>query len=237
MIRVRDLTKRFGRVTALSHVDLDVEPGEMLLLLGANGAGKSTLLRCLLGILDYEGTVRIQGLDPLVDGRAVRRLIGYMPQSGGLYAELTVRETLAFFAKLRATTMDRALELVEGVRLSDALEARIAELSGGMAQRLSFAIALLSSPSVLLLDEPTASLDRVSRAYVLSKLTELKSRGATIVLSTHSRRKPMTMATRAVTVSEGKLVALERESMNCDEDELELDIEGRGREPASGEIA
>jgi len=212
MIHIENLTKRFGRVTALDRVHLDVAAGETLLLLGANGAGKSTLLRCLLGILPYEGTVRIDGLDPLANGREVRRRIGYMPQSGGLYADLTVRETLRFFSELRGASYASARELLEEVRLGHALDAPVSDLSGGMAQKLAFALALLGSPPVLLLDEPTASLDTASRERLLAKLVALKAEGRTILLSTHSQRVPLTMASRAVAVEEGRVVAVSGES-------------------------
>ncbi len=211
MIRIENLTKRFGRVTALDHVHLEIASGETLLLLGANGAGKSTLLRCLLGILPYEGTIRIDGLDPLANGREVRRRIGYMPQSGGLYADLTIRETLRFFSELRGASYESARELLEEVRLGPALEARVSDLSGGMAQKLAFALALLGSPPVLLLDEPTASLDAASRERLLAKLAALKEAGTTMVLSTHSQRGHITMANRAVAVEEGRVVAVSDE--------------------------
>jgi ABC-type multidrug transport system ATPase subunit len=177
----------------------------MLLVLGANGAGKSTLLRCLLGILPYEGSIRVDGLDPLVDGPEVRRRIGYMPQSGGLYPDLSVRETLRFFSELRGASFERARELLEEARLGEALDAKVGSLSGGMSQRLGFALALVSDPPILLLDEPTASLDGASRERVLAKLAELKAGGKTILLSTHSRRRPLSMASRAVTVREGRI--------------------------------
>jgi ABC-2 type transport system ATP-binding protein/nitrous oxidase accessory protein len=212
MIHVENLTKRFGRVTALEDVRLDVARGETLLLLGANGAGKSTLLRCLLGILPYEGTIRIDGLDPLANGREVRRRIGYMPQSGGLYDDLTVRETLRFFSELRGASYESARELLEEVRLSPSLDARVGDLSGGMGQKLAFALALLGDPKVLLLDEPTASLDAESRERLLSKLVALQAEGRTILLSTHSQRVPIAMASRAVSVEEGRLVAVSTES-------------------------
>jgi ABC-type multidrug transport system ATPase subunit len=203
MIDVRNVTKRFGRVTALDRVSLHVGRGEMMLLLGSNGAGKSTLLRCILGITGYEGEIRVDGLDPLVDGKEVRRRIGYMPQSEGLHDDLTVSETLRFYCELRNTGLDRAREALDGVRLTGSLDARVGDLSGGMAQKLAFVIAVLADPPVLLLDEPTSSLDGWSREFLLSRLAELKDRGKTILLSTHSRRSPLRMANRAVTLHEG----------------------------------
>jgi ABC-type multidrug transport system ATPase subunit len=206
-IRIQGLTKRFGRVTALENLHLEVARGEMLLLLGANGAGKSTLLRCILGILPYEGSIEVEGLDPLTRGREVRSRIGYMPQSGGIYPDLSVREALRFFSQLRGASFEHARGLLEEARLSHAMDARVGDLSGGMAQRLGFALALLSSPPVLLLDEPTASLDEESRNRLLRKLAALKDAGTTIVLSTHSRRRPLDIANRAVLVSEGRIVS------------------------------
>jgi ABC-2 type transport system ATP-binding protein/nitrous oxidase accessory protein len=230
MIHVEGLAKRFGRVTALENLHLHVARGEMLLLLGANGAGKSTLLRCLLGILSYQGAIRVDGLDPLADGREVRRRIGYMPQSGGLYPDLSVRETLRFFSRLREASFEHARELLDEARLDHALDAKVGDLSGGMAQRLGFALALLGNPPVLLLDEPTASLDGASRERVLAKLTELKARGTTILLSTHSRRRPLSMAHRAVTVKEGRIAVFA--ASDQDTDEIEEGEARAEREPA-----
>ena len=102
MIEVRNLTKRYGKREALAGISLTLRPGEVTLLLGANGAGKSTLLRCLLGITSFEGVIRVDGLDPLTDGRAVRSLIGYMPQTGGLHLDVTVRHRSSRNAGRRA---------------------------------------------------------------------------------------------------------------------------------------
>jgi ABC-2 type transport system ATP-binding protein/nitrous oxidase accessory protein len=211
MIHVEHLTKRFGRVVALENLRLDVARGETILLLGTNGAGKSTLLRCLLGILPYEGTIRIDGLDPLVNGPEVRRRIGYMPQTGGLYRDLTVGETLRFFARLRGASFASARALLDEVRLADTLDARVGDLSGGMAQKLAFALARIGNPPILLLDEPTASLDSATRERVLSILGALKDAGTTILLSTHSQRGGLTMANRAIAVEEGRIVAVLQE--------------------------
>jgi ABC-type multidrug transport system ATPase subunit len=154
-----------------------------------------------------------------------------MPQSGGLYADLTVRETLRFFSRLRGASFESARELLEEVRLGHALEARVSDLSGGMAQKLAFALALVGSPPVLLLDEPTASLDAASRGRLLKKLVALKTAGTTIVLSTHSRRRPLTMADRAVAVEEGRVVAVGPSELGAHMDELDeerLHVDPRG---------
>ncbi len=101
MIEIRNVSKRYGRREALAGVSLTMCPGEITLLLGANGAGKSTLLRCLLGITSFEGQISVFGRDPSSDGRAVRAMVGYMPQSGGLHLDLSVLETMNFYADIR----------------------------------------------------------------------------------------------------------------------------------------
>src|SRR5687768_18134905 len=111
MIEIRNVTKRYGAREALAAVSFSVAPGEVTLLLGPNGAGKSTLLRCLLGITDFDGEIRVSGLDPRVDGWAVRSLIGYMPQTGGLHPDLTVEDTMRLYADLRRAPRERCAVL------------------------------------------------------------------------------------------------------------------------------
>ena len=114
MIELQNVSKRFGRRTALDGISLQVERGEVTLLLGANGAGKSTLLRCVLGIGDFEGSIRVSGLDPLTRGREVRALVGYMPQAGGLHPDLTVEDTLHLFADTRTGWSIRVIDAKRG---------------------------------------------------------------------------------------------------------------------------
>ncbi len=147
MISIHGVSKFFGRRAALDGVSLTFEPGEVILLLGANGAGKSTLLRCLLGITDFEGTIRVNGLDPLKNGRDVRALIGYMPQAGGLHPDLTAEETLRFYAEIRQAPLARVPLLLREAGLADHAATRVGDLSGGMRQRLGFAVALLTDPA------------------------------------------------------------------------------------------
>jgi ABC-type multidrug transport system ATPase subunit/ABC-type transport system involved in multi-copper enzyme maturation permease subunit len=210
MIEIHEVSKFYGSVAALRDVSLSVAPGELVLLLGANGAGKSTLVRSVLGILPYHGEIRVAGMDPLVDGKRVRGRIGYMAQGGGLHGDLTVAETIDFYSALRGVDGARGHELLAGVGLSGALEARVAELSGGMLQRLSFALACLSDPPVLLLDEPTASLDAASRLAVGERLRRLADDGKAILLSTHVETQLEGFADRAVTLEAGRIVDVRR---------------------------
>lgn len=207
MIEIRGVCKDFGGVAALRNVGFKVERGEIVLLLGANGAGKSTLLRAILGILPYRGAIRVGGLDPMVAGRAVRARIGYLPQTGGLHDDLTVTETVRFYAALRGADRERGCELARAAGLDGALEARIAELSGGMVQRLRVALAELSVPPVMLLDEPSAGLDERSRRFLKDRLRQLADQGRVIVVATHAEHQLADIADRAITLEDGAIRA------------------------------
>ena len=205
MIDIRNVTKRYGRREALTDVSVTLAPGEVTLLLGANGAGKSTLLRCLMGITGFEGSISVNGLDPLADGRAVRAAIGYMPQSGGLHADLTVLETMRFYAGIRGAQLDRGETLLKEAGMTPHLETRVGELSGGMRQRLGFALALLTDPQVLVLDEPSASLDAASRRWLASRLRAVADDGRIVLVSTHAGQELLDIGDCAVTLEEGRI--------------------------------
>jgi Cu-processing system permease protein len=206
MIAIQNLTKRYGRRVALADVSLTLGTGEVVLLLGANGAGKSTLLRCLLGITDFEGSISIDGLDPIADGCAVRAAIGYMPQAGGLHGDLTVRDTLALYARIRQSSIDRGMALLREAGLESHLDTMVGELSGGMRQRLGFALALLPDPRILVLDEPTASLDAASRRWLADRLRDAAAEGRTIIVSTHAGQELLAAGDRRITLEEGRVV-------------------------------
>ena len=205
MITVENVTKTFGRRAALDRVSLTFEPGEVTLLLGANGAGKSTLLRCLLGVTDFDGTIRVNGLDPIKDGRAVRTQIGYMPQAGGLHPDLTVEQTLRFYAEIRRVSLDRISLLLQEANLTEHSQVKVGDLSGGMRQRLGFAVALLTDPAILVLDEPSASLDAASREWLANRLQAAAREGRTVIASTHADRA-LYIDARSITLEDGRLV-------------------------------
>ena len=206
MITIQNVTKTFGRRAALDRVSLTFEPGEVTLLLGANGAGKSTLLRCLLGIAEFDGEIRVDGLDPLKNGRDVRALIGYMPQTGGLHPDLTAEETLRFYAEIRGVTLDRVAALLADANLVEHAGVKVGDLSGGMRQRLGFAVALLTDPAILVLDEPSASLDSASRAWLTDRLEAAARHGRTVIASTHADRALHETA-RRVTLEDGRVIS------------------------------
>jgi Cu-processing system permease protein len=206
MIEFRNVTKRFGHRVALEDVSLTLRGGEVALLLGANGAGKSTLLRCLLGISDYEGSISVDGLDPLKHGCAVRAAIGYMPQSGGLHADVTVRDTMALYARVRQAPLERGVMLLQEAGLGPQLDVVVGELSGGMRQRLGFAIALLPDPRILVLDEPSSSLDFASRKWLAERLRAAAAEGRTVIVSTHAGQELLDAGDCAITLEAGRVI-------------------------------
>lgn len=206
MITITDLSKRYGRREALAGVSLTLQPGEITLLLGANGAGKSTLLRCLLGITSFTGSISVCGHDPLTEGRLVRSMIGYMPQTGGLHVDLTVQETVDLYADIRGASRARGVKLVDEAGLGAHLQTKVGELSGGMRQRLGFALALLTDPPILVLDEPSASLDAASRAWLSSRLRAIADAGRIVLVSTHAGQELLDIGDRAVTLEDGRVI-------------------------------
>lgn len=188
MIAIHRATRHYGPVRAVDGVDLTVARGEVFGLMGHNGAGKSTLFRMMLGLEPPTGgEIRVDGV--AVNGRnfrAVRRRIGYLPEHVVLYDNLTGLETLTFFAKLKGAPIDSCAAVLARVGLAEAGRRRVGEYSKGMRQRLGVAQALLGSPHLLFLDEPTTGLDPEGIRAFYRLLRELKAAGVTIVLSSHS---------------------------------------------------
>jgi ABC-2 type transport system ATP-binding protein len=188
-IFTQGLTKRFGTLTAVDRLDLSVHRGEAFALVGPDGAGKTTTLRLLVGIMDPdEGQARILGLDTVRQAGRIQEYIGYMPQRFGLYDDLTVAENLAFYADLHrvppSVRQERTPELLAFANLTAFQDRLAAHLSGGMRQKLGLICALIHTPQVLFLDEPTFGVDPVSRREFWQILYQLLGRGITIFLST-----------------------------------------------------
>jgi nitrous oxidase accessory protein len=222
MIVVRGLTKRFGPVTAVEDLSFTVEAGEAVALWGPNGAGKSTVLHCLLGIVRYDGTIELGGCDPHRHGKAARRLVGFVPQQIHLPEDFTVREVVDFFARLKGASPETIPAVLERLGLAAHAEKRVGTLSGGMKQRVALAVALLGDPPILLLDEPTASLDAQSRRDFLYLLGELKRSGKTLLFSSHRQDEILSLADRVLILEQGRLVRIEQIA---------------GRQPAEGTLA
>lgn len=205
-LEVRAVTKRYGAVAALEDVSLQVTPGEAVALWGPNGAGKTTLIKCLLGLVNYTGEIRLAGLDARRQGRQVRARVGYVPQEMAFH-DMTVAETLAFYARLKRVGHDRVEAVLAQTGLEAQVDKPVSTLSGGMKQRLALAIALLADPPFLVLDEPTANLDAAGRAEFLALVSALKQRGVTILFSSHRPEEVEALADRVIVLQAGRVVA------------------------------
>jgi ABC-2 type transport system ATP-binding protein len=189
IIETRDLTRRFGDLTAVDSLNLTVAQGEILGLVGPDGAGKTTTLRMLCGLMNpTSGSARVAGHDTVRESQAVKDKIGYMAQRFGLYQDLTVKENMAFYAdlfgitgELRNQLTDRLLRMT---RMEPFGDRQAGKLSGGMKQKLALMCTLLHKPEILLLDEPTNGVDPVSRRDFWAILYELLKEGITIVMTT-----------------------------------------------------
>ncbi len=209
MISVEGLRKSYGAVAVVDGVSFEVGSGEAVALWGPNGAGKSTIVRCLLGLARFEGTAEIAGLDVRSAGKAVRQMIGYVPQELSFYDDLDVGETIDLSARLRRIDAGRADEALTTVGLQGEHSKRVGALSGGMKQRLAIALALLHDPPVLLLDEPTSNLDVAARESVIELLEGLRA-GRCILLTSHHLEEVGMLVDRVLAM-EGGRVTLECE--------------------------
>lgn len=186
-IKADALTKRYGALTALDSVSFEVERGELFGLIGPDGAGKTTLFRLLATLLNPDaGSARVDGFDIVADYRKIRERVGYMPGRFSLYPDLSVEENLAFFAALFGVGMRDNYDLIAPIysQIEPFRTRRAGKLSGGMKQKLALCCALIHRPSVLLLDEPTTGVDAVSRSEFWDMLSDLKSKGISILVST-----------------------------------------------------
>jgi len=209
MISISHLTKKFGRYVALNDVSLEVRRGEVVALWGPNGAGKSTLVRCLLGLLPFSGCATIAGVDVTRQGKAARRLVGYVPQEPALFDDLRVDEAALFFGRLKRAGTDEIRRMLDEVHLVPHAKKRVRELSGGLKQRLSLGLARLTDPPVILMDEPTANLDAAARGELLADVERLRERGKTVLLISHRPEEVRQLADRIVTLEAGRIVRID----------------------------
>jgi nitrous oxidase accessory protein len=205
-IAVSGLTKRFGPVVAVEDLSFEVRPGESVALWGPNGAGKTTILKCLLGLVPFEGTARVGGSACGPRGKAARHLLGYVPQEIRLHPDQTVREAIDFYAQLRKAPRPRVGELLAEWQLHDIEDRPVRHLSGGMKQKLALAIALLSDPPVMLLDEPTSNLDTRTRHELDDLLERLKKGGKTLLFCSHRASEVWRLADRVLILERGRIV-------------------------------
>jgi lipooligosaccharide transport system ATP-binding protein len=211
-IEARSLTKQFGSFVAVDGVDFEVRSGETFSFLGPNGAGKSSTMKMVSTVSPVtSGTLRVFGLDPVADGRAIRQRLGVVPQEDTLDTELTVRENLVIYARYFgaswASARAKADELLDFAQLAERADAKVDPLSGGMKRRLTIARALVNDPHLVLLDEPTTGLDPQARHLLWERLYRLKEQGVTLLLTTHYMDEAEQLADRLVIMDQGRIVA------------------------------
>jgi ABC-2 type transport system ATP-binding protein len=205
-IVIEGLSKRYGDIVAVDDLSLEIAEGEIFVLLGPNGAGKTTTVEIVEGLREPdEGAARIFDTDPRE--RSVRERIGVMPQTGDLYAGIKVREAMRLFASFYSDAED-AEALMERLDLVGVRNTTYRRLSGGEKRRLSLALALIGKPDVAFLDEPTAEMDVEGRSETWELVRELRTRGSTVVLTTHQLDEAERVADRVAIMDGGKLVAV-----------------------------
>lgn len=212
MLVAEGLAKAYDDVVALRSADLRVDAGQIVTLLGRNGAGKSTMLSIIAGLLKPDGgRVSVDGVDALADPERAAQLIGIAPQETGIYPILTVRQNLEFFAELSGLTRSkrsrRAIEVAEQLGLTKLLDRRGGQLSGGEARRLHTACALVHTPGLLMLDEPTVGADVTTRAQLIDAVRDLASGGAAVVYTTHYLPEVEALDADIVIIDEGEIKA------------------------------
>lgn len=213
IIRVRQLTKKYGDFTAVDQLDIDIATGEIFGLLGPNGAGKSTTILMLLGLSEpTSGEIEVCGTDPVRSPIAVKRLVGYLPDNIGFYEHWTALENLILTAQLNGIyyteAKQRSLSLLEKVGLQDVAEKKVGKFSRGMRQRLGLADSLVKEPRVLILDEPTLGLDPMGVKDFTSLILRLsREEKLTVLLSSHQLYQVQQICDRVGLFIKGKLVA------------------------------
>lgn len=208
-IELNEVSKRYGKTYAVRDVSLNMHEGQSVALAGHNGAGKSTLIKLMLGLIHPDkGSIRVLGSDPR-DGRAPARFkIGYLPETVALHPSMTGIETLEFYARLKRQSPANNHQLLEQVGIAQAAKRRVGTYSKGMRQRLALAQALLGSPKMLFLDEPTTGLDPASRQGFYEILRELRqTTGTTVLLSSHALAEIEGHTDRIVIMKNGEKVA------------------------------
>ena len=206
MIKIKNLTKKFNKFTALNNVDLSFENGHSIALIGPNGCGKTTLIKCILGLNVVEDG------DVLVEGKSVkedykyREIIGYMPQIGRYPENMTIEETIKMIKDTRKNDGALDTELLEAFELDQIYDKKMRTLSGGTTQKVSAVLAFLFDPKIIILDEPTAGLDPLATEILKNKIIKEKNKGKLILITSHLLSELDDIISEIVFMNEGKVV-------------------------------
>jgi ABC-2 type transport system ATP-binding protein len=211
-VEVNNLTKVFGSLTAVNDISFQIKRGEIFGLLGPNGSGKSTTIRMLCGVITPTGgTGTVLGYDILKESEFIKQKIGYMSQSFSLYGDLTVNENLDFYGNIfgmkKKDIEDRKKELIAMANLGGKENAQARTLSGGWKQRLALGCALIHNPEILVLDEPTAGVDPVSRREFWHMIADLSAKGVSVLVTTHYMDEA-TVCDRIGFIYNGKIISI-----------------------------
>ncbi len=212
MIKVDNLYKSFGKIEAVKGISFEVRDGEITGLLGPNGAGKTTTLRMLYSLLPPDkGEIRIDGLDPTRDAMAIKRTLGVVPDSRGLYTRMSAHENIAYYGELhgmsRGDIKQRIKELVDTLDMSDFIDRRTEGFSQGQRVKVAIARAMIHKPQTVLLDEPSNGLDVMSTRALRRYILDLKNAGQSVILSTHIMQEVAALCDRIVIIANGQIAA------------------------------
>jgi ABC-type multidrug transport system ATPase subunit len=205
IVSIENVEKRYGKFTALYKLSLEIQPGAHVLILGPNGAGKTTLIKSMMGILNYNGRVRIDGIDVNKDPRGAKKMIGYVPQNYAFYEALTIYDHAVLTTRLKNLGREQIEEKLRLVNLWDARNRRVRACSDGMKQRLGIALALIGNPKLLLLDEPTSNIDLRGQLEFQRILRALLKQGKTMITTSHLTGLGE-LATEIIVLDRGRVV-------------------------------
>jgi ABC-2 type transport system ATP-binding protein len=217
ILEARNLTMKYGDLTAVKDVNLAIQKGEIFGLLGPNGAGKTTIISMVTGLLkSTDGTITVDGLDLQTDTNAVKAKLGLVPQELALYPTLSARDNLNFFGRIYGLGGQGLRERVDAmlamVELVDRADEAIETYSGGMKRRVNIAAGLLHQPDVLFLDEPTVGVDPQSRNAIFETIEELNRAGMTVIYTTHYMEEAQRLCHRVAIIDEGQIISLDTPS-------------------------
>lgn len=216
IIEVKDLVKNYGSFQAVKGISFDVFEGEIFGLLGPNGAGKSTTLEIIETLREKtSGTVVVDGLNLDKDANEIKKLIGVQLQTSGYYPGLNLTELIRLFSGLYNREVD-PLELLKTVNLEEKAKAKYKELSGGQKQRFSVATTLINEPKIIFLDEPTTGLDPQARRNLWELVKNIRSKGTTVIITTHYMDEAEYLCDRVAIIDSGKIIALDTPSKLID---------------------